>query len=537
MKKRHEREFRSTSGFETAPYYDSRSLDLLELEENAAFPSPGAYPFTRGFRPEGFRERFWAWEMYAGFGAAEDANRRYRFLLENGATGGVSIALDLPTQIGYDSDHPMASGEVGKTGVALDTYTDIERLFDGVDLGEAGHVFSTANCIGPVMYAWVLTYCERHGVDPSEFRLQIQNDPIKEYYARGTHFLPIEAAVRLATDVVVYSHERTPNWLPISVSGSHMKQAGGSPAQEAAFTIANGVAYMEEVERKGLPLSDANPTMELHFCTDMDFFEEVAKYRAVRRAWSQIAVERFGVEDHDRLPFRLHAATSGLPLTAQQPMNNIARITLQALAQILGGVEATRTASWDEAFAIPTEEAAALSLRINQIIGHETGIADTTDPLGGSFYVEQLTERIYRFIRDEVDKIDELGGALVAATNGYYAEALAQGAYEQQCALDAGERIVVGVNAYRQDEKVAYKRFTVDEEAEQRQVERVKLARESREHDRVQSALADLVDACAGSDNVMPAVMAAVQIGATVGEISDVWRGVFGQYTEQTVRV
>ncbi len=379
--------------------------------------------------------------------------------------------------------------------------------------------------------------CERNDIDPSVFRLQIQNDPIKEYYARGTHFLPIEAAVRLATDVVVYSHERTPGWLPISVSGSHMKQAGGSPAQEAAFTIANAVAYMEEVEAKGLKLADANPTMELHFCTDMDFFEEVAKYRAVRRAWSRIAVERFGVDAMERLPFRLHAATLGLPLTAQQPMNNIARITLQALAQILGGVEATRTASWDEALAIPTEEAAALSLRINQIIAHETGVGDTTDPLGGSFYVEQLTDRIYRFIRDQVDEVDAMGGALVAATNGYYADALAQGAYEQQRALDAGDRIIVGVNAYQQDERVTHKRFTHDEKSEQRQLDRLKRARDDRDAQALDRALADLRDVCSGTENVMPATVAAVQAGATVGEIAGVWREVFGEYHEEAVRI
>lgn len=533
MKKRRKTEFRSTSGFETAPYYDSTSLLTADVEEGSAYPPPGTFPFTRGFDAKGFRERFWAWEMYAGFGGAEEANERYRFLLENGATGGVSIALDLPTQIGYDSDHPMAIGEVGRTGVALDTFGDIEGLFAGVDLAEVGHVFTTANCIAPIMYAWMLSYCEKHDVDPASFRLQIQNDPIKEYYARGTYFLPIEPAVRLATDVVVYSHERTPNWLPISVSGSHMKQAGGSPAQEAAFTIANAIAYMQEVESKGLSLRDANPTMELHFCTDLDFFEEVAKYRAVRRAWSHLAVERFGVDEHDRLPFRLHAATSGLPLTAQQPLNNIARITLQALAQILGGVEATRTASWDEALAIPTEAAAALSLRINQIIAHETGIADTTDPLGGSFYIEQLTDRIFRFVLDEVEKVESMGGALVAATNGYYADALALGAYEQQRTLDAGERIVVGVNAYETAEDISYGRFTVDQKTERQQVDRLRRFRESRDTEALEAAINNVRDACYSIDNVMPAIIEAVQVGASVGEIAGVWREVFGEHREQ----
>lgn len=529
--------FHSSSGFETPRYVDGDVLRHDGAREDAQYPPPGRYPFTRGFTGEGFREQFWSWEMYAGFGSAEEANRRYRFLLENGAAGGVSIALDLPTQIGFDSDHPMATGEVGRMGVALDSYSDIEALFDGVDLASAGHVFSIANCIGPVMYAWVLQYCERHDIDPGSFRLQIQNDPIKEYYARGTHFLPIEHAVRLATDVVVFSSRRTPNWLPISVSGSHMKQAGGSPAQEAAFTLANAIAYMEATESKGLPLREFNPTLELHFCTDMDFFEEVAKYRPVRRAWSEIAAQRFGVEDRSSLPFRLHAATSGLPLTAQQPMNNIARITLQALAQILGGVEATRTASWDEALAIPTEEAAALSLRINQIIAHETGIADTTDPLGGSFYVEHLTEKLHAFIEHEVQKIDAMGGAIAAASNGYYAGELAQGAYAQQRALDEGERVIVGVNAYATEEQPAYPRFAHDDSSEHRQISKLERHRAARDAPAVRRALDDLADASAGSDNVMPAVMAAVAAGATVGEISDVWRSVYGEFKAEALHI
>lgn len=524
----------STSGFETPQYADGRLLDVEGVDEDREYPPPGNFPYTRGFTPDGYRSRFWAWEMYAGFGSAEEANARYRYLLENGATGGVSIALDLPTQIGYDSDDQAAVGEVGRSGVALDSYQDVERLFAGVDLARAGHIFSTANCIGPVMYAWVLTYCQRHGVDPADLRLQIQNDPIKEYVARGTHFLPIEAAVRLATDVVVYSHRHTPTWLPISVSGSHMKQAGASPAQEAAFTLANAIAYVEEVEGKGVALADFNPTLELHFCTDMDFFEEVAKYRAVRRAWSEIAVDRFGVPDDGRLSFRLHAATSGLPLTAQQPLNNIARITLQALAQVLGGVEATRTASYDEALAIPREEAAAVSLRINQILAHETGIAGCTDPLGGSFYVEHLTAQIHRTIAAEIARIDAMGGALEAVHNGYYADALAEGAYQQQRAFDVGERVVVGVNKYQQDESIRWPRFGLDPASEQRQIDRVRQHRGDRDEEPLRRALADLRDASASRDNVVPAVVAAVSAGATIGEIAAVWRTVWGEYRDAT---
>ncbi|CCG05169.1 acyl-CoA mutase large subunit family protein [Blastococcus saxobsidens] len=521
----------STSGFQTRPFYASADVEGQWLAEETDFPPPGRFPYTRGFTSGGYRDELWAREMYAGFGSAEEANRRYRFLIENGATGGVSIALDLPTQIGYDSDDPMAVGEVGRIGVALDSYSDIDDLFSGVDLAGAGHVFSTANSIAPIVYSWVLTYCERHDIDPGSFRLQLQNDPIKEYVARGTHFLPIEAAVRLATDVVIHSHRTTPGWLPISVSGSHMKQAGSSPLQEAAFTLANGIAYLADAQNKGLSIPDFHPNLEFHFCTEMDFFEEVAKYRAVRQVWSRIATERFGVPE-DRLRFRLHAATSGQPLTAQQPLNNISRITLQALAQILGGVEATRTASFDEALGIPTEEAAKTSLRINQIMAYETGIPDTTDPLGGSFYVETLTGQMAQGMVAELDKIEEMGGALGAVESGYYAQALAAGAYQQQVALDEGDRVIVGVNKYRSEEPRPYPRFTGDEQSEQRQCERLSRLRAARDADRCRKALEDLRDACAGTDNVMPAVHAAVGADCTVGEISGVWRAVFGEHHE-----
>jgi len=516
---------RSTNGFDIDPYYDGPPSSA-----SATAPPPGTYPFTRGFNDEGYRERVWGMEMYAGFGDPEQANRRYRLLLENGATGGVSIALDLPTQIGYDSDHPMAAGEVGRSGVALDTFSDVERLFEGVDLSEAGHVFTTANSIAPVAYAWVYLYCQRHGVDPASFTLQIQNDPIKEYVARGTQFLPVEAAVRLAADVVLFSHENTPRWLPISVSGSHMKQAGASPALEAAFTIANAITYMTEVEKRGLPLSEFNPTLELHFCTEMDLFDEIAKYRAVRRAWSEIARTRFGVPD-DRMAFRLHAATSGAPLTMQQPTNNIARITLQVLAQVLGGIDAGRTASWDEALAIPSESAAITSLRVNQIIAHESGVRNTVDPLGGSYYIESLTQQTYDVIMREVEKIDEMGGSIAAVYNGYIGTRLADGAYDQQLALEKEERYVVGVNRQVQDDEVKPPRFKIDESSEQRKIEQLKAVRASRDDSAVRTALLELERVCRADENVMTAVVAAVAADATIGEICDVWRAVFGEFT------
>lgn len=526
---------RSSNGFELPPFVDSARLRTRGAPvEDAHFPPPGQFPFTRGFDEEGYRGEPWGMEMYAGFSDPEQANRRYKLLLDNGATGGVSIALDLPTQIGYDSDHMMSAGEVGRSGVALDSYRDVERLLSGVDLARAGHMFSTANCIAPIFYAWILVFCRRNGVDPSTFVLQIQNDPIKEYVARGTQFLPIEAAVKLAGDVVLYSAEHTPSWLPISVSGSHMKQAGASPALEAAFTVANAVTYMADVQRRGLSIAQFNPTLELHFCTEMNFFDEVAKYRAVRRAWSEIAHERFGVP-HDRLRFRLHAATSGAPLTKQQPTNNIARITMQLLAQVLGGVDAGRTASWDEALAIPTESSAITSLRINQIVAHETGVRNVVDPLGGSYYVEELTQQTYDVIMAEVEKIGEMGGSLAAVHNGYIVGRLTEGAYRQQLDIDSGESIIVGVNAYQQAEDTPPPRFRSDEEAEQRKIAQLDSVRAERSQVEVDAALAHLAEVCAGGDNVMEAVIAAVEVEATVGEISDVWRAAYGAYAAQTM--
>jgi len=366
--------FETSSGIEVEPLYTS--LDLEErgwsYEEDVGLP--GEPPYTRGLTAAGYREQLWQLEMYAGFGSADEANRRYRFLLDHGSTGGVSIALDLPTQVGLDPDDPQGREETGQMGVSLSSFAEVERMFEGIPLDRAGHVFTTANSIGPIAAAWFLALAEKQGLSPDAFRVQIQNDPIKEYIARGTQFLPIDAAVRLSADTVEYLAERTPTWLPISVSGSHMKQAGASCVEEAAFTICNGIAYVEACLARGMKIDDFGSKLELHFCTEMDFFEEVAKYRAVRKVWTRLVRERFGGTTPESQHFRLHAATSGRPLTAQQPLNNIARITLQILAQVLGGCEQTRTASYDEALGIPTERAARTSLRANQVIGHETGI-------------------------------------------------------------------------------------------------------------------------------------------------------------------
>lgn len=528
--------FETSSGIEIKAVYTPADLEAMGWKYETDSGFPGAQPWTRGFSPGGYRKELWEIEMYAGFGSAEDANKRYRYLLENGSTGGVSIALDLPTQIGLDPDHALARDEVGQIGVALTSLKDIEIMFDGIPLDKAGHVFTTANCIGPIAVAWFLALAELRNADPNSFVLQVQNDPIKEYIARGTQFLPIEASVMLSTDVVQYVAENVPAWLPISISGSHMKQAGATTVQEAAFTICNGIAYIETCLAKGMKIDDFGHQIELHYCTEMDFFEEVAKYRATRKVWTRLVRERFGGTTERAQHFRLHAATSGRPLTAQQPLNNISRITLQALAQILGGCEQTRTASYDEALGIPTELAARTSIRVNQIIGHETGIPYTVDPLGGSYYVEALTKEFEERIWETVRKVDEMGGALMAAKLGWFQRQLAQGAYREQCRVESGEQVVVGVNAFKSDEPQPAQVFKVKPDAAARQLAKLHELRQTRDQAAVDRTLARLRADCAEGVNVMPAMIEAVKAFATIGEIGQLWREVYGEYLPESVR-
>lgn len=528
--------FRTSSGFEVQPLYTPLDLEERGWSYERDLGFPGEEPWVRGFHAGGYREQLWKLEMYAGFGSAEDANQRYRYLIDQGSTGGVSIALDLPTQIGLDSDDPMAMDEVGQIGVSVSSLSDVEKMFTGIPLDQVGRIFTTANCIGPIAAAWFLVLAEKQEVDPSEFAVQIQNDPIKDYIARGTQFLPIEASVRLATDVVEHLNQVAPNWLPLSISGSHMKQAGSTVVQEAAFTICNGIVYVESCLARGMDIDDFGSSLELHFCTEMDFFEEVAKYRAVRAVWTQLVRERFGAKTREAQRFRLHAVTSGRPLTAQQPLNNISRITLQILAQVLGGCEQTRTASFDEALGIPTELAARTSIRANQIIGHETGIPYTVDPLGGSYYVESLTKDFEKEIWSIIAEVDELGGAVEATRGGYFQQALARGAYREQVGLESREEIRVGVNAFQVEEDDPTPVFRLDESAMGRQIERLQATRRNRDGAAVEAALKHLGEICRTSDNVVPATLECVKAYATTGEIAKVWREVFGSYEPETMR-
>ncbi|HEY0448252.1 acyl-CoA mutase large subunit family protein [Actinophytocola sp.] len=531
------KDFQTSSGIPVKPLYTPQDLAERGWSYNRELGFPGEEPYTRGFTPGGYRAQLWKMEMYAGFGSAEDANARYRYLIEQGSTGGVSIALDLPTQIGLDSDDEMARAEAGQMGVALSSFADVERMFDGIPLEKVGHIFTTANAIGPIAAAWFLTLAEKQGISPSSFAVQIQNDPIKEYIARGTQFLPIEAAVRLATDMLAYVNQEAPTWLPISVSGSHMKQAGSTCVQEAAFTICNGIAYVETCLAKGMRIDDFGSSIELHFCTEMDFFEEIAKYRSVRAVWAQLVRERFGGTTAKAQHFRLHAATSGRPLTAQQPLNNISRITLQILAQVLGGCEQTRTASFDEALGIPTEEAARTSIRANQVIAYETGVPYTVDPLAGSYYVESLTHEFRRRIWDEIDRVDKMGGAVEATRQGYFQQHLADGAYRDQVQVDSGEKVIVGVNKFQLDEEPSLPVFEVDQAGIDRQIARLDQLRRDRDGSAVARSLRRLAEVCATDENVMPAVLDCVRNYATTGEIAGVWRSVFGDYRSEMTRL
>ncbi len=518
-------EFTSSSGREIKPVYTP--TDVAELSYAEHLGLPGQPPFTRGESPTGYRGSLWNWEFYAGFGSASDANKRYRYLLEQGGTGGVSIALDLPTQIGLDPDHPLAQLEIGRIGVSISTLQDVLDIFEGIELERAGKIFTTANCIAPIALAWFYCLAEEKGEDPSSFVVTIQNDPLKEYVARGTQFLPVSASVDLACDVIEFVAQKGYPWYPISVSGAHMKQAGGSCSQEVAFTLANALAYIDRLRDRKVPVDSFASKMELHFSTDMDFFEEVAKYRVARRLWSELLQKRYGAES---VRPRLHGVASGAPLTAQQPLNNVVRIALEVLAQVFGGVAQTRTACYDEALAIPTEEAVKLSIRTNQIIAHETGIPDTVDPLAGSYYVEATTLAMYKEIRSILDEVDERGGAVSAVESGWFSTELADESYRRQTELEEGKRLIVGVNEFVDDEEASINVFRHDPSVAERQLERLAKAREARDGSAVATALGNVRAAAEDRRNSVPAVIEAVRAGATTGEIADVWRHVYGEW-------
>jgi methylmalonyl-CoA mutase N-terminal domain/subunit len=511
----------TTSGIPIKPVYTSSDAPPEQ-------PVPGAFPFTRGIYPGMYRNRLWTMRQYAGYSSAAETNARFKLLLKGGVTG-LSVAFDLPTQIGYDSDDPIADGEVGRVGVAIDTLDDMENLFEGIPLDQV----STSMTINATASLLLLLYelaAEKQGVPSTALRGTIQNDVLKEYIARGTYIFPPRASMRLITDTFAYCADRIPNWNTISISGYHIREAGSTAAQELAFTLANGIAYVESALTAGLKIEQFAPRLSFFFNAQMDFFEEVAKFRAARRLWASIILERFGCHDAAAQTLRFHTQTAGSALTAQQPLNNVVRVTLQALAGVLGGTQSLHTNGYDEALALPTAEAATLALRTQQIIGLETGIAATADPLGGSYYVERLTSEIEQRARELIGEVDALGGAVAAIEAGFMQQRIEDSAYVEQQAVQSGAKKVVGVNFQRSDYDTSPPLHRIDPKGQARQVAALQRVRATRDDAAVERAMADVRTAARGAANMLPPMRAALVARASIGEICALLRQEWGEY-------
>ncbi|HAB17544.1 MAG TPA: methylmalonyl-CoA mutase family protein [Verrucomicrobiota bacterium] len=489
---------------------------------------PGFYPFTRGIYPTMYRGRLWTMRQYAGFGAAEDSNARYRYLLEQGQTG-LSVAFDLPTQIGYDSDHPMAVGEVGKVGVAIDSIADFEVLLGGIPLDQIS-LSMTINATAAILLAMFVVAGEKRGVAPQALRGTVQNDILKEYIARGTYIFPPEPSLRLVADIIEFCAHEMPRFNAISVSGYHIREAGSTASQEVAFTLADGLVYCEAALHRGLAIDAFAPQLSFFFAAHNNVLEETAKFRAARRLWARLIRDRYGPKDSKSMQLRFHAQTAGSALAAQQPQNNIVRVALQAAAAILGGAQSLHTNSWDEALALPSEEAAHLALRTQQILAHESGLADTVDPVGGSYCVEAMTDRIEAEATDYLKRIDDAGGMLRAVSDGYVQREIEQAAYSYQQKVEKGERIVVGSNRFQEESNGALELPEIGPDIGERQIEKLKQVRQSRDTSQVAQALSTVRETAHGGGNLMPPIIAAVRASATVGEIADALRQVFGIY-------
>ena len=510
--------------------YTPADLERLRQEEIGL---PGEYPFTRHIMPTGYRGRLWTMRQYAGFATVEETNKRYKYLYEQGQTG-FSVAFHLPTQEGYDSDHPLAIGEVGKCGVAIDSLQDMERLWDGIPLAEVS-TSMTINATAPIILAMYIVAAEKQGADKNKLRGTVQNDILKEYIARNTYIFAPNASMRLVTDICFYCARNMPQWNSISISGYHMREAGATAAQEAGFTLANGITYVQTMIDKGMEVDSFAPRFSFFFAAYTNFLEEVAKFRALRRMWAKIMTERFGAKNPRSVMLRYHIQTDGFTLTEQQPLNNIVRVTLQALAAVLGGCQSLHTNSFDEALALPSEQAVQVALRTQQIIAHESGATDTVDPLGGSYYIEWLTNQIEDKAMTYISEIDKMGGALKAIEKGYIQREIATSAYNYQRAVDSGEQAIVGVNKFVVEKENLLETLEIGIEVEQKQVEGLKGLRKARDNRKVSEVL-DRVRSVAGSDeNIMPVVIEAVKAYATVGEISDALRDVFGEYREPSI--
>jgi methylmalonyl-CoA mutase, N-terminal domain len=520
--------FTTLSGEPVAPLYTPEDVGPLER-----IGFPGEYPFTRGVYPSMYRGRLWTMRQFAGFGTAEETNERFRYLLDHGQTG-LSTAFDMPSLMGHDSDHPRSEGEVGREGVAIDTLDDMETLFAGIDMGEVS-TSMTINAPAAVMLAFYVVAAERQGVGPERLAGTIQTDILKEYIAQKEWCFPVDPAIRLVTDMIEFCAKRMPRWHPVSISGYHIREAGSTAQQELAFTLKDGFTYVEQAIERGLDVDEFAPRLSFFFNAHIDFFEEIAKYRAARRIWARELRETYGARDERSLLMRFHSQTAGVSLTAQQPLNNIVRTATEALAAVLGGTQSLHTNSYDEALALPSEEAVRVALRTQQVIAHETGVTNTIDPLGGSYFVEALTDRMEEAAYAEFRKIDDLGGMVEAIKQSYPQREIAEASFRLQEEIERGERVIVGVNRYQQEDERQLEILRIPAELERKQIGRVQTVRARRESEAVESALSELREAAAADRNLMQPLLDCARAHASEGEIVESLQRVFGTYTETPV--
>jgi methylmalonyl-CoA mutase N-terminal domain/subunit len=526
-------EFITLSGEEIKPLYTADDVVAIDADGNDRIGVPGGFPFTRGVYPSMYRGRLWTMRQFAGFGTAEETNERFRYLLDHGQTG-LSTAFDMPSLMGHDSDHPRSEGEVGREGVAIDTLDDMERLFAGIDMGGVS-TSMTINAPAAVMLAFYVVAAEKQGVPAEQLAGTIQTDILKEYIAQKEWCFPIDHAMRLVTDMVEYCARSMPRWHPISISGYHIREAGSTAQQELAFTLKDGLTYVEHAIERGLAVDDFAPRLSFFFNAHIDFFEEIAKYRAARRIWARELRDTYGARDERSLLMRFHTQTAGVSLTAQQPLNNIVRTTTEALSAVLGGTQSLHTNSFDEALALPTEEAVRVALRTQQIIAHETGVTNTIDPLGGSYFIEAMTDRMEAAAYEYFAKIDELGGMVSAVKQNYPQREIADASFQLQQEYESGERLIVGVNSYQQSGEVSPEILHIPVELERKQVGRVQAARATRDAADAEAALADLRDAAASGRNLMDPLLDCARAHCSEGEIVESLQRVFGTYTETPV--
>ena len=504
--------------------------DLADFDPQHSLGSPGEFPYTRGIYPTMYRGKVWTMRQYAGFGSARQSNARYRYLLAQGQTG-LSVAFDLPTQMGFDSDHPRARGEVGKVGVAICSLEDMQALFEGIPLAHVS-TSMTINSTAAILLALYVAVARQQGANLEKLSGTVQNDILKEYIARGTYIYPPRPAIRIVTDIFAWCKEELPNWATISISGYHIREAGSTAAQELGFTLADAIAYVDAAIAAGLQVDEFAPRLSFFFNAHNDLLEEIAKYRAARRLWARLMRDRFGARDPRSMMLRFHAQTAGSSLTAQQPENNIVRVAIQALAAVLGGCQSLHANALDEALALPTEDAARLALRTQQILAHESGVANTVDPVGGSYAIEHLTNEIEAGARECIERIDALGGMLRAIETGYVQREIQKAAYEYQQSVEQNKRVIVGVNRYRTEHQEPIPILRIDPAVEQEQIERLRALRARRDAARSSKAIAEVESRARSGENLLPAILAAVEAYATVGEISDAMRRVFGEHQE-----